>query len=65
MLRKFIACSTRWERLCFFRTTTADDWESRDLDTIMAIMGLDEYNIGLTDEQKYLTIYSHLSVTAA
>ncbi len=65
MLRQFIACKTRLERLRFFQGTTASDWEVRELDTIMAIMGLDELNVNLTQEQKYLTIFSRLSINAA
>lgn len=65
MLRQFIACKTRLERLRFFRNTQASDWESHELDTIMAIMGLEQYNINLTADEKYLNIYSHLAVKAA
>ncbi len=65
MLRQFIACKTRLERLRFFQGTTASDWDIRDLDTVMAIMGLDQFNKDLTPEQKYMTVYSHLSINKA
>ncbi len=65
MLRQFIACKTRLERLRFFQSTTAADWESHELDTIMNIMGLGQYNVNLTNEDKYMNIYSHLAVKAA
>ena len=60
MLREFIQCANRLERIHFLKSTKPEDWSSTELDQVMDIIGLGELNHGLTDEQKFLTIYSNI-----
>lgn len=60
MLREFIKCANRLERIHFLETTKLEDWSSTELDQVLDIIGLGELNHGLTDRQKFLTIYSNI-----
>ena len=66
MLRKFVNCVSRFQRLALVENSKVEDWSPLELDSVMSIMGLDSLNDGnLTSEQKYLTIYSYLKFNLA
>lgn len=60
MLREFIQCANRLERIHFLEKTKLEDWSSTELDQVMNVIGLGNLNHGLTDQQKFLTIYSNI-----
>lgn len=62
MLRAFVACKDRLERLRFFEKTKVTDWATEELDTVMEILGLGHFNVNLTDQLKYMNIYSCLKL---
>lgn len=60
MIREFIKCANRLERIQFLKNTHLEDWSSEELDQVLDIIGLGHLNHGLTAKEKFLTIYSNI-----
>ena len=60
MIREFIKCANRLERIQFLKNTRLEDWSSEELDQVLDIIGLGHLNHGLTAREKFLSIYSNI-----
>lgn len=64
MVKEFLKCTTIRERIRFLSGTVLKDWDSRELDTVMDIMGLSREGIEAPEDkisaiEKYLADYKH------
>lgn len=64
MVKEFLACTSIRERIEFLSKTVLKDWEPRELDTVMDIMGLSKEGMDAAGDkiaaiEKYLADYKH------
>lgn len=64
MVKEFLACTSIRERIEFLSKTVLKDWEPKELDTVMDIMGLSKEGIDTSEDkiaaiEKYLADYKH------
>lgn len=62
MVKAFLKCNTIRERIQFLSSTVLKDWDSRELDTVMDIMGLSREGMEAPEDkvsaiEKYLADY--------
>ncbi|MFQ9511006.1 MAG: hypothetical protein ACLRZ7_08890 [Lachnospiraceae bacterium] len=61
MLRKFVKCVNTEDRLAMLERTSVKDWTSKELDSVLDIIGFGEISKDISDEDKFQTIWSNLA----